>query len=183
MGIHKIMTNALKADWALTDDFQIYIFNKFLHLDGIQSFTSQDILDMCVINVDIPTMQAEIPNTLVSGSWRVHTAKFQPFTLSVTFRDLAGLRLRERFIEIWMAQQRQYFDDIKSEIRIAINQEEVFGSDNLLISSVSQSQLDNNNTQAVEFTVEFVSPTFSNGLAEDFGKFGAWSQEKKGIPR
>ena len=57
------------------------------------------------------------------------------------------------------------------------SQQEVFGSDNLLITSVSQSQLDNNNTQAVEFTVEFVSPTFSNSLVKDFGKFGSWSQE------
>ena len=179
MGIHKIMTNALRAEWALTDDFQIYLFNKHLNIDGIQGFTSQDILDMCVINVDIPTMQAEVPNTLVAGAWRVHAAKFQPFTLSVTFRDLSGLRIRERFTEVWMAQQRQYFDDIKSEIRISINQSDVFSSDNLLITSVSQSQLDNNNTQAVEFTVEFVSPTFSNQIVKDFGKFGAWSQKER----
>ena len=177
MGIHKIMTNALRADWALTDDFQIYIFNQYLQIDGIQGYTAQDILDMCVINVDIPTMQAEIPNTMVAGAWRVHAAKFQPFTITVTFRDLNGLRLKERFTEVWMSQQREYFDDIKSEIRISLGQTEVFSSDNLLITSVSQSQLDNNNTQAVEFTVEFVSPTFSNSLVKDFGKYGSWSQE------
>ena len=177
MGIHKIMTNALRADWALTDDFQIYIFNKHLHLDGIQGFTNQDILDMCIINVDIPTMQADVPNTMVSGTWRVHAAKFQPFTVNVTFRDLNGLKLKEHFTEVWMAQQRQYFDDIKSEIKISVGQSEVFSSDNLLITSVSQSQLDNNNTQAVEFTVEFVSPTFSNSTVKDFGKFGSWSQK------
>jgi len=176
MGIHKIMTNALRADWAITDDFQVYLFNKKLDLDGIQGYTSQDILDMCIINLDIPTLQAQIDNTLVSGAWRIHAAKFQPFTMSVTFRDLNGLQLREKFTKVWMDQQREYFDDIKSEIRVSVGNKDVFASDNMLISSVSQSQLDNNNTQAVEFTVEFISSTLSNAEVQDFGKHGAWGE-------
>jgi len=177
MGIHKIMSNALRADWSVTDDFQVYIHNEKLDIDGIQGFTSQDILNMCVINVDLPMMQGIVNNTLVAGGWRIHAANFQPFTLTVTFRDLNGLKLRERFAKVWMDQQLEYFDDIKSEVKISVGQSDVFSSNNLLISSVSQSQLDNGNNQVVEFTVEFVSSTLSNTAVKDFGKFGAWGEK------
>jgi len=176
MAIHEIMTNALRADWCITDDFSIYIFNKYLEIDGIQGFTAQQILDMCVKSVDTPQISSDVTPTLVAGTWRIHSAKFQVFTFSVVFRDLAGLRLKERFTEVWHLQQREYFDDIKSEVELKVNHHVVFASDNLLISSVSQSQFDNANSQASEFTVEFVSPTFTNNTLNNFGLNGAWTE-------
>jgi len=172
MGIHNIMSNALKANWCIVDDFQLYIHNAKVEMK-VADMQPQDVLDLCAISVDTPQLSSDVTPTLVAGTYRIHNTKFQPFTFSVTFRDVAGLQLKEYFTDIWMKQQLEYFDDIKTEVRLSTNQTEIFKSDDCLISSISQSQFDNANTQVSEFTVEFLSPHYSNSKVHDFGKYGA----------
>jgi len=160
MGINSILENALIAPWCLTDDFSFYYSNNMMPFEGIAGLSPNDSLDIAVINVDTPQLSADVTTTLVAGRWRTHSTKFQPFTFSVTFRDVAGMPLKNFFINVWAQQQKEYFDDAKSTVKISSAGSTVFSTEYALISSVSTSQFDNNNTAVAEFTVEFLSPTY-----------------------
>ena len=172
MGIHTIMSNALHADWNRTDDFQFTFSNKAIPLAAMGNLQPQDLLDVCTISVATPQLSADITPTMIGGGYRLHQTKFQPFTFSAVFRDLNGMELKSYFTKIWLGQQGQYFDDIKSEIKVSVGGKILFESSECLISSVSQSDFDNNNSQVSEFTVEFLSPFFSDGFIKEFGKPG-----------
>jgi len=166
------MTNALHADWCYTDDFQLYIYNKKVAMN-INNMQPQAILDMCTILVDTPQLSSDVTSTLVSNTWRIHNSNFQPFSFSVTFRDVGGLGLKNYFTEIWVLQQTEYFNDIKTEVSLIAGGKGIFDTSDCLISNISQSQFDNGNNQISEFTVEFTSPTISNKAVNNFGKYEA----------
>ena len=171
MGIHKIMTNALNTKFSLTDDFQFTFGNRMFTLEG-SPLPIQELLEICTINVDITALDASLDTQIMGGSYRVKVSRYQPFTINITFRDIYGLKLREYFTKIWMAQQTQYFDDIKSSIKLSVENNVLFSSDNCLISNISQINFDNNNTQITEFTVSFTSPYMSNSSTSNFGEPG-----------
>ena len=172
MGIHDIMSNALNANWNRTDDFQFTFSNTAIPFEGAGNLQALDVLDICTISVATPQLSADITPTMIGGGYRLHQTKFQPFTFSAVFRDLNGMELKSYFTKIWLGQQGQYFDDIKSTIKLSVGGKVLFETSEAMISSVSQSDFDNNNSQISEFTVEFLSPFFSDGFIKNFGKPG-----------
>ncbi len=173
MGINQIMNNALKTKWNLTDDFDFRFTNPKYTLAGISAdngISPQEILDMCCMNIDLPQLSGDIDAVLHAGEYRLNAKKFQAFTVSVTFRDVLGLKLRDHFLKIWSDTQTEYFDSIKSKLEVYTQGNLIFESDMCLIASVSQVQLDNSNTQVSEFTVEFHTPYYTNSDMKDFGK-------------
>ena len=176
MGISKIAQNVINTPWTLTDDFQFVITNKSYPLQVSGPETIKDIFDKCLKSVDLPQMGADTQNVMMGGEWRIYNSKHQPFSFSVTFRDFSGLSLRSYFVGLWIAAQRDYFDEAKSSINISVLGRSVFQSDDCLISSVSQVQFDNENSSIAEFTVEFSSPYFSN---DKIAKFGTYKFEVK----
>lgn len=168
--INKIMRNALSTNWTKTDDFSFLFYNKFRPLTvKATGMGVGDIFDMCTINVDLPQLGSQAETVMVGGEYRIYNAKFEPFSFSCTFRDFGSLDLRNYFSAVWMDAQRGYFDDIKSHIKIATKGKIIFESRDCLITSVSQVQMDNANSQIAEFTVEFSSPYYSNHQIKDFG--------------
>lgn len=179
MGINRIMRNALRTNWALTDDFMFTFTNNHRPLNTSGTDISvQDILDIAVINVDLPQLGSDVESVMQAGEWRIYNAKFQPFSFSVTFRDFGALNLRSYFSQVWMDAQRGYYDEVKSFVRISMDGGIVFESEDCLISAVSQVQLDNNNSQIAEFTVEFTSPYYSNAEVTRFGSDEYHNYEK-----
>ncbi len=170
MGITRIMKNAIQANWAIVDDFQtIYIHRTRPLTTPNNGMTPQDILDIAIINIDLPQLASDAETVMQGGEWRIYNAKFQPFSFSITFRDFGGLDLRNYFSAVWMDAQRGYYDEVKSIVKISVADTIVFESEDCLITSVSQVQLSNDNTQIAEFTVEFTSPYYSNTQIKDFG--------------
>jgi len=171
MGIHNMIQNALGTEWTLTDDFQFTFANPSVQLDG-GHLPPQDLWDICVINIDTPQLTSNVNDYVVGGSRKFSVSRFEKFTISVTFRDVLGLKLKEYFTKIWMMQQTRYPDEIQSTLTVSANQSIIFHSNKCLIDSVSQSQLDNSNTQILEFTVQFSSPIYSNSTVSEFGAPG-----------
>ncbi len=164
------MKNALRTNWTLTDDFSfIFTNNKRPLTTSGSDMSVQDILDMSVINIDLPQLGSDVETVMQAGEWRIYNAKFQPFTFSATFRDFGSLDLRNYFSIVWMDAQRGYFDKVKSTVKISVNGGIVFETEDCLITSVSQVQLDNSNSQIAEFTVEFSTPYYSNSQIKNFG--------------
>ena len=169
------MANALKTRFNLTDDFDTRFTNSKhslndLNKESLPGMSSQEILDVCVMNIDLPQFSGDIDAVLHAGEYRLNAKKFQPFTISVTFRDVLGLKLRDYFIKIWADTQREYFDSIKSKLEVYTQGKLIFESDMCLIASVSQVQFDNSNAQISEFTVEFQTPYYTNSDMKNFGK-------------
>lgn len=182
MGINTIMKNALRANWTKTDDFQFIFTNKSkpLTVSG-GGMSVQDVLDISVINIDLPQLGSAVESVMQAGEWRIYNAKFEPFSFSITFRDFGSLDLRNYFSSIWMDAQRGYYENVKSFIKISIGEKVVFESEDCLITAVSQVQLDNSNSQIAEFTVEFSTPYYSNDEISKFGSDGYFKAEATAI--
>ena len=179
MGINTIMENALKTQWNLTDDFD-FRFTNVKYTRDLQELASgvgldsQSLLDMCTMNIDLPQMSGDIDAVLHAGEYRFNAKKFQPFTISITFRDVLGLKLRDYFMHIFMDQQGTYFNLIKSGIEVYTKDKLIFESQDCLIASVSQVQFDNSNAQVTEFTIELQTPYYTNSDVINFGQ--TWSR-------
>jgi hypothetical protein len=170
MGIAAMQRNALAANYTLTDDFQVTFHNNKRQMTAEGTGMSpQDILDISVVAVQLPQLGSTVESVMQAGEYRVYNAKFQPFSLSLTLRDFGSLDLRNYFSAIWMDSQRNYYDDVKSSIIVSVRGKVVFESNDCLITSVSQVDLNNSNTQVVEFNIEFTTPYYSNWQIKNFG--------------
>jgi len=180
--INKIMRNALGTNWTKTDDFSFLFYNKFRPLTvKAAGMSVGDVYDICTMNIDLPQLGSTAETVMIGGEYRIYNAKFEPFTFSVTFRDFGSLDLRNYYSAVWMDAQRGYFDDIRSHVKIAAQGKIVFESRDCLITSVSQVQMDNSNSQVAEFTVEFSSPYYSNHSIKDFGSDSYRNSQVGGI--
>jgi len=170
MSINKIITNAIKTKWAKTDDFQMNFQNRLIPLKPPKGLSPQDLLDIAIISVDVPQFSHESSNVVIGDGYRTISGIYQPFEISLTFRDIEGTSLRNYFINIWNANRSAYHDEIKSTVDISIDQNAIFYSDECIITAVSQIQISNSNSQIIEFTVTLVTNSFSNGNISNFGK-------------
>jgi hypothetical protein len=183
MSVNKIISNIVRANWNLTDDFSFMFVNNNENVEppNMQGFQPLDIYDMSVINIDMPQVSGDLESILQGGEYRLVAKKFQPFTITVTFRDFLGLKLRDYFLRIYMLQQTEYQEKIKSFIEIRTKDELLFESAECMIASVSQVQLDNSNTQISEFSVEFHSPYYTNTDTKEFGKYAQTGYSDGGV--
>ena len=170
MSINAIMQSAMRNNWAMTDDFQFQFSNPKYPLSVNSPLSPNDLLTVSTMNIDLPEFNAQVETVLQGGEYRMYSRKFQPFRVTVTFRDIHGLALKSYFTKIWIDQQRAYFDEIKSTLIVSMNQRVVFQSDSCLIENISQTQVDNSNSQIAEFSVSFTTPFFTNFEIQKFGK-------------
>jgi hypothetical protein len=169
MGINNIMQNVMSTKWSWTDDFEFFFYNNKVQLQNTP-VRPDDMWDMCVTNID--TSDAGSTNNAVvqAGKYRLTTQMYGTFSVTVTFRDIYGMELKNYFWKIWQEQQTAYFDEIKSTIKIGLQGELFFESDECLIDNISQSQIDNSNTQIVEFSVQFICSSYKTNRLQYFGK-------------
>ncbi len=171
MSINTIMRNATQSRWTLTDDF-LFTFHSGSRELNIKdtNLNSQEILDMCIMSVNLPEVSSSTEAVLQGGEYRIYNAIFRPFEISATFRDFGSTDLRNYFASAWMDSQRGYFDDVACKVSIQHRGKVMFESSECLVTSVSQVELDNGSTQVAEFTVSMTSPYYTN---DEISKFGS----------
>jgi len=172
MGINNIINNIKNTSWTWTDDFSFFFYNKSVQFPSM-NLRDADIWDISVLNIDLPQVGATVESVVIGQEYRFWTQLHDTFTFTVTFRDVERMKLKEYFTKIWAEQQNKYFDDIKSTIKISGGNGVLFESSDCLITNVSQSQLDNSNTQIIEFSVEFITKSLSNNTLQ---KFSGWNE-------
>jgi len=170
MSINTIMRNATKTRFHLTDDF-LFTFHSSSRELNIKdtNLASQEILDMCIMSINLPEVSSSTEAVLQGGEYRIYNAIFRPFEISATFRDFGSSDLRNYFSSIWMDSQRGYFDDVVCKVSIQHRGKVMFESSECLITSVSQIELDNGSTQVAEFSVSMTSPYYTNDEITKFG--------------
>ncbi len=169
MGINNIMNNVLKTKWTWTDDFSFFFQNK----EPLPStdLNPQDLWDICVTNIDLPQVSASPQTIIMAQKLRVWVPMHEAFSITVNFRDKEKMFLKEYFTKIWAKQQNGYYDDVKSTLKIIAGDGTMFESEDVIISNISQSQLDNSNTQIIEFSVEFLAISLSNNTLKKFNGY------------
>ena len=168
--IESIMANTQTANWIWTDDFTFEFINKNISLPGFQGFSPSEIWDMCTINVDTPQISATPNTVIIGGRYRYWVPMHSPINITVTFRDLKGMDLKEYFTKVWQSQLTGYYDNIISTIDVRDAYEKsIFHSDKILIDNISQSQFNNSNTQITEFSVSFITAEFDTGSVQNIG--------------
>jgi len=168
MGINNIIKNTLKTKWTWTDDFSFFFQNPKIQFPSDMNLSPQDVWDIAVLNIDLPQLSSQVDTIIMAQKHRFWVPLHDTFTFTVTFRDVEKMKLKEYFTQIWAEQQTEYFDNIKSTVQIAAGEGKMFESSNVLIANVSQSQLDNSNTQIIEFSVEFISSDITTNTLKEF---------------
>jgi hypothetical protein len=172
-----IVQKITSANWDFSDNFEVEINNKIV-TDGILS-NFNDILRFAskyaVVSVDIPPMSSQEIDTVIGGLRRINVKMYESFRFRIRFRDIDGNQIRKLFQNIFVAQQYEYFDNIKTNINIKNGGKVIFNSEDCLIISIQQQTLDNNNTAISEFEVTFISPSISNQYLKGFGNNANYS--------
>ncbi len=171
MGINTIMRNAMQTRFCITDDF-LFTFHSASRELNVKdtNLSAQEILDMCIMSVNLPEVSSSTEAVLQGGEYRIYNAIFRPFEITATFRDFGSTDLRNYFASAWMDSQRGYFDDVACKVSIQHRGKVMFESSECLVTSVSQVELDNGSTQVAEFTVSMTSPYYTN---DEISKFGS----------
>lgn len=165
-----VVEQILSKKWDMTDDFQVAFVSQYLQKimpDYINDF--YEMMNYAIVNVTLPMMSAQEIESVIQGTRRVNVKLQESFRFEITFRDYSGGILRKMLTALWIAQQFEYFDDVKSHITIMQNNALAFTSDNCLILSIGTQTYDHNNTGFSEFTVSFISPSYTDEFVRDFG--------------
>jgi len=169
----------VNTDWTLTDEFNFIYHNTLIPIEkmnivlarnGLGAGTTQDAINASIMSVSVPELtSAEIEN--VSGGERRSGVKMHEFfRFEVKFRDQDALKMRRYFEKIWMAQQYEYFNDIKSSVTVTHKGIQIFWTDTALITGVSAVEFNNDTTAIGEFTLQFVSRTYNDNDIKGFGE-------------
>ena len=169
--LQSIINGIVNNNWTLTDDFEFYFFNtKFDISKFITDKNALDIFAEHTMSCEVPVLSSGEHDVVSGGERRMTTKMAELFRFNAKFRDSNGTALRRYFMKIWMAQQFEYFDDIKSDIVIMNNGVPLFYSPNVLITSISPIQFSHDSTQIAEFDVAFMSNTYADVDVSNFGK-------------
>jgi len=173
MAVSDIVKKISNTNWFLTDNFEVTINNNTVKTGHFENFA--DDVRKSVVSVTLPELTANENDQVIGGERRIGVQLFEAFRFSVKFRDFNGGQLRQFFEAIWVKQQYEYFDDIRSSVTITTsagtgqNATILFASQDCLITGISAFSLDNNSTAIAEFDVSFYTNKFSDDLVSGFG--------------
>lgn len=168
LGLNKAVLNAQKIDWTITSNFEVTLEpcssglkSLIGWVEGSQDF--QDIFSLSIKNIDIPQHTADLIEKLSAGNWHFSRNEDEAYVTTITFRDLWGGTLYRLFKNIWRIGKVNYPDDISFKIEVKLSHDKdkswisVYKVDKAFMTSISQIQLSHENTEILEFSVEFKS--------------------------
>ena len=167
--ISNIIKQASLTKWNLTDDFDLFFSNTKINVNDVLNEVNNNIFDLCTISLSMPSMSAPEIDDVLGGERRIGVRMHEAFRFNIRLRDLYGGKLREYFSLIWIAQQYEYFDDIKNTVKITQGDYIIFESNDAIITGVSGISYDNNNTAIGEFEINIVAKKFSSDLIVSYG--------------
>ena len=166
MAISRIVKKINNTNWFFTDNFEIEFRNQ--SITEMQDIN--DLLKMCVMSVDIPPLSAPESDIVLGGERRIGVQMFETFRFNIRFRDFDNGTMRKYFEAIWIAQQYEYFDTVKSSVKIiGTNGKVLFDTTEALITTISSIQMDNSTTGIAEFDVSFIAKRSSDEVISEFG--------------
>jgi len=174
MNINKIIEETKKTNWQRSDDFSVTIFprNEKLHADKILANQDKDTLwEKSVISVEIPPISLVMIDKYLGGEFRISTSKPELFRFSIRFRDMEHGDLRRYFGTLSAFGLFNYVQESYIKIKITNKNDSatIFESEECLIELVSVVNLDSAANSIAEFSVQFVSPIYSDQFLNKLG--------------
>lgn len=153
-------------DWTRVSNFGVNLYPMNEQFQSLVSWTDrqsvQQMIDLCVVSIDVPQYQSEIITELIGGKYRIVNALPEVFQLSITFRDLNQAGLYRKFAKALALSYNNYHDACIFYLGVYLDANDggspllVMETSDAYITSVSQIQLSNSTeSEVMEFTVEF----------------------------
>lgn len=166
-----IVSSIMNTQWDFSDDFDFSIIFPGKYKDDFK--INKDIIRKSVISVELPVLSSQEIDNIIGGTRRVNVKMQELFRFNVKFRDFQNGVLKRIFTILWVAQQFDYFDNVKSTIKISKSkngkEDILFLSEDCVISQISSQTFSNEESNVVEFDVTFVTPSFTNTNIVKFG--------------
>lgn len=169
--LSNIVNTINKVKWSKTCEFTVVILP---NNDGFKNLIRwgnpsemQTSIDITLKDIVLPQYTASMNEELVAGEWHFSRAFNEVFVTTMTFRDFENASVYRRFVNAFIMSEGNYSDNTSFSIEVYLDEEksiQVMGISDAQISSVSSLNLSQDNSEILEFTVEFRSntPTHSN---------------------
>ena len=167
------LSRAYNTKWSYINTFTV----EFLFSDSMIALANWSQDEIRDINIHIksistPPYTNQPIEAYIGDKWYSHNGRNEMWRFTVSFRDSDKLRLYRKFLTMYMEQKDNYFDEVKTGVKLYKDADYadegsslVFDFADSMIESVSQVQFSNETeAQIAEFDVEFkcVNPVIGN---------------------
>jgi hypothetical protein len=152
--------------WSRADDFHVFISNPVLPQNNA---LSSDIFEMAIESISLPSFTSAEQDIVMGGERRVGVKIFESFRFSITFRDFTGLSIYRWLQSIWVTQQYEYPENIKTHVKVETDGIVIFETNDAFITSLSEVSLGHASNNVTSFTAQFICNRFSSKNIKDFG--------------
>ncbi len=177
LGLNKVIINAQRINWSLTSNFYVRLTPAEPRVQNAVGWSAtsdfEEIIQISLKNIDLPQHTADLVEKITAGDWHFSRNEDEPYIVNLTFRDMWGGTLYRIFKNIWTIGKLSYPNYSWFNIEVYLtnasaNNEPimVFRTTTGFLSSISQVQLSHDNSEIMEFTVEFKT----NEPETDFSK-------------
>ena len=167
------LARAYDTKWSYINTFTVeFLFTDYITKEA--KWTQEDIqnINIHIKSISTPTYTNQPIEAYIGDKWHIQNGRNEMWRFTISFRDSDKLRLYRKFLLMYQAQKDNYFDDVKTGIKLYKdadyadeNSSLVFDFAESMVESVSQVQFSNETeAQIAEFDVEFkcVSPVIGN---------------------
>ena len=168
LGLNKVVSNVQQIQWTITSNFYVVMEPKEPTIQNTIGWTTntedfREVIQMSIKSVDLPQHTADLVEKMVAGKWHISRNEDELFVISITFRDMWAGALYRMFKNIWNLGKQLYPNFSTFGIKVYLTHGKdtdevlVYEVDDAFMTSISQIQLSHENSEIMEFTVEFKS--------------------------
>lgn len=167
LSLSNALRKAQQVQWSFTNSFSVTLNleETMAGLVGWNNSKMPEILNLSIKNVDIPQHTADLIEKIIAGEWHFSRNEDEIFVVTLTFRDMYNGALYRLFKSIWSAAKVNYMDKSKFSLSVDLvagkknsngkDSATIFYTDAAYMTSISQLQLSHENSEILEFSVEF----------------------------
>ena len=168
IGLNTAVYSAPRINWTLTSNFGVDLTPVSTDLQTLIGWNAGDveyskIFQLSIKSIDLPQHTADLVEKMTAGDWHFSRNEDEAYVTTVTFRDMWGGSLYRLFKNIWRISKVNYPDDTAFHIVVKLTHGPNFGmmtcfeASKAYLTSISQIQLSHDNSEILEFSVEFKS--------------------------
>ena len=168
LGLNKVVSNVQQVQWSITSNFFITIKpSNTVIQEAIGWATNtvdfEEVMQMSIKSVDLPQHTADLVEKMIAGKWHISRNEDELFVINITFRDMWAGALYRMFKNIWNLGKQLYPNYSMFEIEVTLTHgpdkgtATVYRVNDAFLTSISQIQLSHENSEILEFSVEFKS--------------------------
>lgn len=163
MKLNDVVSKVYEKPWTRINNFSIELqipnpaFAQIIGWD-----VDNDDLNLSLKSIDTPQYTNNPVEIFTGNEWRFNNGRDEMFRFTMTFRDYKQMELYSKFVKMYNVSKDNYFDNIKLNISIKLDDEMrvlpviLLNMGDAIIENISQVQFDHTTeNQIAEFSVGF----------------------------